>query len=73
MKFASVFKDDPHFDEVQQYIQEYRQELDAAKESANSDPQREASCAKCNASSSRPIKSPDINTVLRRVRTDILP
>ncbi|MHC5893251.1 hypothetical protein [Nostoc sp.] len=29
MKFAGVFKDDPDFDVVQQYIQEYRQELDA--------------------------------------------
>jgi hypothetical protein len=25
MKFAGVFKDDPDFDAVQQYIQEYRQ------------------------------------------------
>ncbi|MDF5721859.1 MAG: hypothetical protein PUP91_15535 [Rhizonema sp. PD37] len=29
MQFAGVFKDDPDFDTVQQYIQEYRQELDA--------------------------------------------
>lgn len=35
MQFAGVFKDDPDFDAVQQYIQEYRQELDA-------DTQREA-------------------------------
>lgn len=39
MKFAGVFKDDPDFDAVQQYIQEYRQELDAD----DSDTQREAS------------------------------
>jgi predicted RNase H-like HicB family nuclease len=31
MKFAGVFKDDPDFDAVQQYIQEYRQELDFIK------------------------------------------
>jgi hypothetical protein len=29
MKFAGVFKDDPHFDEVQQSIQDYRREADA--------------------------------------------
>lgn len=28
MKFAGVFKDDPDFNTVQQYIQDYRQELD---------------------------------------------
>lgn len=28
MKFAGVFKDDPDFDTVQQYIQDYRQKLD---------------------------------------------
>ncbi|MBW4572480.1 MAG: hypothetical protein KME31_32200 [Tolypothrix carrinoi HA7290-LM1] len=39
MKFAGVFKDDPDFDAVQQYIQKYRQELDAA----DSDTQRKAS------------------------------
>ncbi|MEH1769728.1 hypothetical protein [Nostoc sp.] len=37
MKFAGVFKDDPDFDVVQQYIQEYRQELDTTEN------QREAS------------------------------
>lgn len=35
MKFAGVFKDDPDFDAVQQYIQEYRQELDAAENEAD--------------------------------------
>jgi predicted RNase H-like HicB family nuclease len=29
MKFAGAFKDDPHFDEVQQSIQDYRREADA--------------------------------------------
>ncbi|MFN4876122.1 MAG: hypothetical protein ACK5GT_06640 [Aphanizomenon sp.] len=29
MKFAGMFEDDPHFDEVQEYIEEYRRELDA--------------------------------------------
>jgi hypothetical protein len=29
MKFAGIFKDDPHFDEVQQSIQDYRREADA--------------------------------------------
>jgi hypothetical protein len=29
MKFAGVFKDDPHFDEVQQSIQDNRREADA--------------------------------------------
>jgi predicted RNase H-like HicB family nuclease len=43
MKFAGVFKDDPDFDVVQQYIQEYRQELDATENAANSSTQREAS------------------------------
>jgi predicted RNase H-like HicB family nuclease len=28
MQYAGVFKDDPHFDVVQQYIQDYRHELD---------------------------------------------
>ncbi len=28
MQFAGVFKDDPHFDEFQQSIQDYRQEID---------------------------------------------
>ncbi|MHC5935477.1 hypothetical protein [Nostoc sp.] len=36
MKFAGVFKDDPDFDVVQQYIQEYRQELDATENAADS-------------------------------------
>ncbi|BAZ21703.1 hypothetical protein NIES4073_25810 [Kalymmatonema gypsitolerans NIES-4073] len=36
MKFAGVFKDDPDFDAVQQYIQEYRQELDATENAADS-------------------------------------
>ncbi len=35
MKFAGVFKDDPDFDIVQQYIQEYRQELDATEYGAD--------------------------------------
>ncbi len=43
MKFAGVFKDDPDFDIVQQYIQEYRQELDATENGADFSPQREAS------------------------------
>jgi hypothetical protein len=43
MKFAGVFKNDPDFDVVQQYIQEYRQELDATENPANSSTQREAS------------------------------
>ncbi|MEH2361488.1 hypothetical protein [Nostoc sp.] len=43
MKFAGVFKDDPDFDLVQQYIQEYRQELDATENTAESGTQREAS------------------------------
>ncbi|MCC5644732.1 hypothetical protein LC607_17660 [Nostoc sp. CHAB 5824] len=43
MKFAGVFKDDPDFDVVQQYIQEYRQELDASENAADSGTQREAS------------------------------
>jgi predicted RNase H-like HicB family nuclease len=29
MKFAGAFKDDPHFDEFQQAIQDYRREADA--------------------------------------------
>jgi predicted RNase H-like HicB family nuclease len=29
MKFAGAFKDDPHFDEFQQAIQDYRREVDA--------------------------------------------
>jgi hypothetical protein len=29
MKFAGAFKNDPHFDEVQQAIQDYRREIDA--------------------------------------------
>ncbi|MGB8698610.1 MAG: hypothetical protein WCD18_04270 [Thermosynechococcaceae cyanobacterium] len=29
MKFAGAFKDDPHFDEFQQSIQDYRKEVDA--------------------------------------------
>ncbi|MBD2410946.1 hypothetical protein H6H01_09415 [Nostoc calcicola FACHB-3891] len=37
MKFAGVFKDDPDFDAVEQYIQEYRQELDAAEDTVDSD------------------------------------
>ncbi|MEH2126681.1 hypothetical protein [Nostoc sp.] len=43
MKFAGVFKNDPDFDIVQQYIQEYRQELDATENAADSGTQREAS------------------------------
>ncbi|MEA5600042.1 hypothetical protein [Nostoc sp. UHCC 0252] len=43
MKFAGVFKNDPDFDVVQQYIQEYRQELDATEKAADSSTQREAS------------------------------
>ena len=43
MKFAGVFKNDPDFDMVQQYIQEYRQELDATENAADSGTQREAS------------------------------
>ncbi|MEH1847929.1 MAG: hypothetical protein V7L25_23850 [Nostoc sp.] len=42
MKFAGVFKDDPDFDAVGQYIQEYRQELDAAEDVADSNTQRKA-------------------------------
>ncbi|MEH2157102.1 MAG: hypothetical protein V7K66_23095 [Nostoc sp.] len=37
MKFAGVFKDDPDFDAVEQYIQEYRQELDTAENVTDSD------------------------------------
>jgi predicted RNase H-like HicB family nuclease len=29
MKFAGTFKDDPQFDEMLEYIEEYRRELDA--------------------------------------------
>ncbi|MEC4817668.1 MAG: hypothetical protein SAK29_31005 [Scytonema sp. PMC 1069.18] len=43
MKFAGVFKDDPDFDAVQQYIQEYRQELDTAENEADFSVQRDAS------------------------------
>ncbi|MUH01791.1 hypothetical protein F7734_59895 [Scytonema sp. UIC 10036] len=43
MKFAGVFKDDSDFDTVQQYIQEYRQELDAALNIEDSDLERDAS------------------------------
>lgn len=43
MKFAGVFKDDPDFDAVQQYIQEYRQELDATENAADTSTQRDAS------------------------------
>ncbi|PHM09090.1 HicB family protein [Nostoc sp. 'Peltigera malacea cyanobiont' DB3992] len=43
MKFAGVFKNDPDFDIVQQYIEEYRQELDATENAADSGTQREAS------------------------------
>jgi predicted RNase H-like HicB family nuclease len=32
MKFAGMFEDDLHFDEVQEYIEEYRRELDAEME-----------------------------------------
>jgi predicted RNase H-like HicB family nuclease len=32
MKFAGMFEDDTHFDEVQEYIEEYRRELDAEME-----------------------------------------
>ncbi|MEA5530020.1 hypothetical protein VB638_10550 [Dolichospermum sp. UHCC 0684] len=32
LKFAGMFEDDPHFDEVQEYIAEYRRELDAEME-----------------------------------------
>jgi hypothetical protein len=32
MKFAGMLEDNPHFDKVQQYIAEYRRELDAAME-----------------------------------------
>ncbi|KAB8331584.1 type II toxin-antitoxin system HicB family antitoxin [Scytonema tolypothrichoides VB-61278] len=32
MKFAGIFKDDPQFDEVLAYIEEYRRELDAQME-----------------------------------------
>ncbi|AFY35420.1 hypothetical protein [Calothrix sp. PCC 7507] len=42
MKFAGVFKDDPDFDAVQQYIQEYRQELDADENAVDSGTEREA-------------------------------
>lgn len=35
MKFAGMFEDDPHFDEVQQYIAEYRHELDTKMEENN--------------------------------------
>ncbi|MHC5754624.1 MAG: hypothetical protein ACYTXF_29115 [Nostoc sp.] len=43
MKFAGVFKDDSDFDVVQQYIQEYRQELDTTENAVDSSTQREAS------------------------------
>ncbi|WP_069069171.1 hypothetical protein [Nostoc sp. KVJ20] len=43
MKFAGVFKDDPDFDIVQQYIEEYRQELDTTENAVDSSTQREAS------------------------------
>ncbi|MDF5731435.1 MAG: hypothetical protein PUP92_26380 [Rhizonema sp. PD38] len=43
MQFAGVFKDDPDFDTVQQYIQEYRQELDAAENLADFTTNRDAS------------------------------
>ncbi|KAF3884036.1 MULTISPECIES: hypothetical protein [Nostocales] len=43
MKFAGVFKDDPDFDTVQQYIQEYRQELDAALNIEDFNLERDAS------------------------------
>ena len=43
MKFAGVFKDDPDFDAVQQYIQEYRQEVDTAENTVDKGTQREAS------------------------------
>jgi hypothetical protein len=39
MKFAGVFKDDPDFDLVEQHIQEYRQEVDAAESLADSSPE----------------------------------
>ncbi|MGF2036020.1 MAG: hypothetical protein RMZ43_012015 [Nostoc sp. CmiVER01] len=32
MKFAGMFKDDPQFDEMLGYIEEYRRELDAPME-----------------------------------------
>lgn len=35
MKFAGMFEDDPHFEEVQQYITEYRCELDTKMEEHN--------------------------------------
>jgi predicted RNase H-like HicB family nuclease len=34
MKFAGIFKDDPQFDEFQQCIQDYRQEIDAHTDEA---------------------------------------
>lgn len=43
MKFAGVFKDDPDFDVVQQYIEEYRQELDTTENAVDSSTQRETS------------------------------
>ncbi|AFZ14300.1 Uncharacterized protein family UPF0150 [Crinalium epipsammum PCC 9333] len=32
MKFAGMFKDDPQFDEMLEYIEQYRRELDAEAE-----------------------------------------
>jgi predicted RNase H-like HicB family nuclease len=37
MKFAGIFKDDPQFDEFQQCIQDYRQEIDAHTDKAYSE------------------------------------
>jgi hypothetical protein len=33
LKTAGIFRDDPHFDDVQNYINEYRQEIDEIEES----------------------------------------
>ncbi|MTJ55066.1 hypothetical protein FJR38_21540 [Anabaena sp. UHCC 0253] len=35
MKFAGMFQDDPQFDEVLEYIEQYRRELDAEMEEYN--------------------------------------
>ncbi len=33
LKTAGIFKDDPHFEDVKRYINEYRQEIEESEES----------------------------------------
>lgn len=35
LKTAGIFQDDPHFEDVKHYINEYRQEIEAIEESVS--------------------------------------